>query len=275
MTFRETLRTILKNAPYQFRAGDPHVHLYDVLAVIQAKKAGTYPQVANDHDKIRNIRHQFGLTENGLSVESRLYQNVARILQKVAPNSIGNIDKDGTIWLDSDVEYKPADNIHRLTPEGRELLGGMFYLAGIGDLIGSVDNSIDMGNIDSGIKSLIDAAALLPNEKSVIEAVEKGQEIKKAAMSQEKSPEKSGCFIATAVYGDIMAPEVVCLRQYRDKILTLTTTGRAFIKLYYFVSPPLAAIVGKSRVLKIVIRTIILKPVVTKLKRYQKPLAVK
>lgn len=164
------------------------------------------------------------------------------------------------------INPQPAVNINKLTPEGREVLGGMFYLAGIGDLIGSVDNSIDMGNVDSGIKSLNDAAALLPNEKSVIEAVEKGQEIKKAAMSEEKTPEKSGCFIATAVYGDIMASEVVCLRQYRDNILNLTTTGRAFIKLYYFVSPPLAAIVSKSRVLKIVIRTFILKPLILLLK---------
>lgn len=269
MTFREALRAILKGTPYQFRGGDPHVNLSDVLAVVQAKKAGTYPQVASDHEKIRNIPHEFGLAENGLTVESRLYQNVARLLQKVAPNSIANTDEDGTIWIDSDVELKPAANIHKLTPEGRMVIGAMIYLAGIGDLIGSVDNAIDMGNIDSGIKCLNDAAALLPNEKSVIEAAEKGKEIKEAATTEERPPAKTGCFIATAVYGDIMAPEVIFLRKFRDNYLTLTTIGHYFIKFYYFVSPPLVIFIRKSSVLKMLIKTFILNPVVTILKKYE------
>lgn len=184
MTFRETLRAILRGLSYQFRGGDPHVHLYDVLAVVQAKKAGTYPQVASDHEKIRDIPNQFGLAENGLSVASQLYQNAARLLQQVAPDSIGSIDDDGTIWLDFDVTCEPASNIHKLTHEGGLALGGMFYLAGIGDLIASVDYGINMDNIDSGIDSLNKAVALLPNEKSVKEAVEKGKEIKEAALSR-------------------------------------------------------------------------------------------
>ena len=62
MTFRETLRSILKGRSYEFRAGGPHVHLNDVLAIVRAKKAGTY-QLASDHNKIRSIPNQFGLKE--------------------------------------------------------------------------------------------------------------------------------------------------------------------------------------------------------------------
>lgn len=51
---------------------------------------------------------------------------------------------------------------------------------------------------------------------------------------------KSGCYIATAVYGSYDAPEVRVLRRFRDEQLARTTPGRAFIRVYYAISPPLA-----------------------------------
>ena len=52
--------------------------------------------------------------------------------------------------------------------------------------------------------------------------------------------QRGGCFIATAVYGDVMAPEVVELRSFRDNILTKSIPGRVFISIYYTISPPIA-----------------------------------
>jgi len=42
-----------------------------------------------------------------------------------------------------------------------------------------------------------------------------------------------GCFIATAVYGNINAPEVNALRRFRDNTLVHNTAGRAFVDFYY------------------------------------------
>ncbi len=41
------------------------------------------------------------------------------------------------------------------------------------------------------------------------------------------------CFVATAVYGDVDAPEVVALRKFRDETLSQTALGRAAVDIYY------------------------------------------
>lgn len=51
---------------------------------------------------------------------------------------------------------------------------------------------------------------------------------------------KSGCFIATAVYGDYEAPEVLVLRSFRDNVLRQSVLGRTFIRTYYATSPRIA-----------------------------------
>ena len=51
--------------------------------------------------------------------------------------------------------------------------------------------------------------------------------------------DKKGCYVATAVYGSYNCPSVWTLRRYRDFTLSQSIAGRAFIKLYYTVSPRL------------------------------------
>lgn len=68
-------------------------------------------------------------------------------------------------------------------------------------------------------------------------------EVKKKIDDLTPSPEpekKSGCYIATAVYGSYDAPEVLYLRQYRDDVLSKSVLGRVFIRAYYILSPPIA-----------------------------------
>ena len=47
----------------------------------------------------------------------------------------------------------------------------------------------------------------------------------------------SGCYIATMVYGDYEHPQVLVLREFRDKILAQFLIGRLYIRFYYKYSP--------------------------------------
>lgn len=58
---------------------------------------------------------------------------------------------------------------------------------------------------------------------------------------------KKGCYIATCVYGSYDCPEVWVLRRYRDAKLASSWYGRLFIKLYYFFSPTMVKLFGKSK----------------------------
>jgi hypothetical protein len=54
------------------------------------------------------------------------------------------------------------------------------------------------------------------------------------------------CYVATAVYGSPSAPEVEALRRFRDRTLMECAPGRAFVRLYYALSPGLARRLGES-----------------------------
>ena len=60
-------------------------------------------------------------------------------------------------------------------------------------------------------------------------------------------PRKKGCYIATCVYGSYDCKEVWRLRRYRDFYLDNHWFGRAFIKLYYFISPKLVKLFGNQK----------------------------
>lgn len=58
--------------------------------------------------------------------------------------------------------------------------------------------------------------------------------------------QSGGCYVATAVYGSYDCPQVWTLRRFRDYTLAETWYGRAFIRLYYAVSPTLVKWFGHT-----------------------------
>ena len=63
-----------------------------------------------------------------------------------------------------------------------------------------------------------------------------------------------GCFIATAAHGTPMAKDVRYLRAFRDEHLLTTPAGKAFVKMYYATSPPIAALIRRSESLRALTR---------------------
>ena len=71
---------------------------------------------------------------------------------------------------------------------------------------------------------------------------------KRMLKEREKSdPGGVGCYIATCVYGAYDCPEVWTLRRFRDNVLAETVLGRAFVRVYYALSPSLVKWFGETR----------------------------
>ena len=69
----------------------------------------------------------------------------------------------------------------------------------------------------------------------------------KKGSSNAGSSEKKGGYVATAVYGSYDCPEVWTLRRFRDRELAEHWYGRAFIRIYYAISPTIVKLFGSSR----------------------------
>lgn len=74
-----------------------------------------------------------------------------------------------------------------------------------------------------------------------------------------------GCFIATAAYGSYLAPEVMELRRFRDRVLLTNRVGQVLVEWYYRVSPPVAAFIAGHELLKSAAR-LLLTPAVCAVK---------
>lgn len=85
---------------------------------------------------------------------------------------------------------------------------------------------------------------------------------------KEHVEDQEGCFIATACYGSALAPEVALLRTYRDAVLRQSRAGRAFIRLYYATSPPVAEFLRRHEQARRAVRVLILRPIVASVRRW-------
>ncbi|MBT8437062.1 MAG: hypothetical protein KJP11_06805 [Gammaproteobacteria bacterium] len=64
-----------------------------------------------------------------------------------------------------------------------------------------------------------------------------------------------GCFIATAAYGTYLDPNVIILRDFRDKYLLPTSMGTWFVDFYYRHSPPIADYIRERETLRTMVRS--------------------
>lgn len=70
--------------------------------------------------------------------------------------------------------------------------------------------------------------------------------------------ESTGCFIATAAYGDYDQSGVMLLRRFRDQCLLTNEPGQWMVETYYRLSPPIADQIAQSPLLRAVVRVLLL-----------------
>lgn len=98
-----------------------------------------------------------------------------------------------------------------------------------------------------GIMYLGELVGQKRNDGSYIVDLNQCPQLKKQLQEAESSKSSGGCYVATCVYGSYNCPEVWTLRRFRDNMLASTWYGRAFIRIYYALSPILVQWFGNTK----------------------------
>jgi len=126
----------------------------------------------------------------------------------------------------------------------------------------------DMARARQTFRRILQAPILISgdeHETNVRKAAEKQLE-----SLESKDTKRSGCFIATAVYGQSNSPEIELLQRFRDKFLMTRLGGRLFVSYYYRLSPPIARLIDRSEFGKELMRRLLLRPILWLIKRVLK-----
>ena len=67
----------------------------------------------------------------------------------------------------------------------------------------------------------------------------------------------SGCFVATAAYGSILAPDVAAMRQVRDRLRPKSTMFAVATDLYYSTGPAAAEVLKHSDTARALVRRLL------------------
>ena len=108
------------------------------------------------------------------------------------------------------------------------------------------ENGVDKHNYINGYLENKEA-----NKETILKYISKAKKYDKQYSAPEINMKNAeGCYVATAVYGSYDCPQVWTLRRFRDYTLAKSCYGRAFIYLYYAVSPTVVKLFGKNSLFK-------------------------
>lgn len=176
----------------------------------------------------------------------------------VPPGGAGQFEALAIEATSADLRFiAPGDD----DQEGRVASYEVRYLAGEAVDEQSWDRAaiaaVQIPPLEAGTWQEVTVDGLLPNTnyyfavRAVDECFNQGPIVTLHVPTPRPMPEAvDACFVATAAYASVMASEVTALRRFRDRLLRTHIAGELAVEGYYTFGPALAALVGRSELLR-------------------------
>lgn len=145
----------------------------------------------------------------------------------------GGLDIEGSMLMEAAGAFSSRDELVAAFPDfdpgqlvDLDASGSGSMRSGSGD--GAM--TVSMGDIEGGWSDSRqqEAIGLMADAMTTFVA---------AAMDPASGLATEDCFVATAVYGDVAAPELTPLRRFRDRVLLTHPAGRDLVRFYYRQGP--------------------------------------
>lgn len=197
------------------------------------KGEGTVKQPKRTETLFRKILE----TKNLLNSDPELYKNTLYYLASLYTDELHDPFAAFDLWKELAGLGNPIAQYNL----------GVFYLNGTGTAKDrDKAKAYFTRALTDGVKQAQDCLDLIKKEEN-IEEMERRQ---KNVYEYAQKVQNRGCYVATAVYGSYDCPEVWVLRRFRDRRLSMTKSGRTFIRLYYKISPICVKRFGTTKIFK-------------------------
>jgi len=153
------------------------------------------------------------------------------VIIKDVENRILKIDDSYKVSNDEIIVYERIieSNLSRIKEDKNDICNGIPYAVSL---------------YEDGMKSIEEAVSIIKKlqQTDSLPIEEQINQLK----NEIRPTRKSGCYVATCVYGTYDCPQVWTLRRFRDNTLAETMLGRAFIRTYYAISPTIVKWFGNT-----------------------------
>lgn len=202
------------------------------LSAMGAAMAGQNVSISNPESASKLIQD---IHENGLQIANKFLNStlpdLAYIKQRVSSSDENYIEIADAIAI-------TATAIVKMPVTSASMFTMASDFRSDKSLVGKVKSDLAEGTRIMGIISNLEISV---QARHIV-----NQAINIINVAEQRASPRSGCFIATSVYGSYNSKEVMALRSYRDTVLRKSVIGRFFVSCYYFVSPKLVSIFGRN-----------------------------
>ena len=259
-SFREALPLL--------EAASQHDNLYDVMwfgsVTLSGNDSMMSPEISEFINAIKLASSTLELSPNPVldDLNQVLSDSTGDRPSLFAPSAYDAVWVLGLSMLESN-SFTDADTIASAIPDVLETYNGalgQISLNEAGDLVGANYGIYRFENMEWTSVGMYDGMAdTVTLTTMVLDAGDTSKESEKDSSSSGESG--GGCLIATAAYGNELAPNVQMLREIRDNTLLSTTSGTSFVtefnQFYYSFSPAIADLQRENPIFQDAVRVII------------------